>query len=238
MRALFLSPQKTCFFRTLRQQNYAIIFQDEVLLDALERRQAKQAEKPDCVHTFTEAQSLDDSGNEQICQKCGEVGTNEIPEAARLTGGIDPEDWWRDISWGPATPIALESFLVPTLRRIKCRDRYVDIKILAKLRSYTAIQRLCEQHHIPKRFADEVMTLLLKRRKGLYSKYDPVRLLCELIKNGDPRLHSRLAALEPLAIKPRPQKRGVKKTKVQASKVQKKRGRPRKTLLESLMLVA
>lgn len=222
----------------MQRQSYSTIFQDQSVLDAFERRQVKQTEKPDCDHVFTETLSIDDSGNENICFRCGVVGSNEIPEAARLTGGIDPEDWWRNISWGPATPIALESFLVPTLRRIKCRDRYVDIKILAKLRSYTAIQRLCEQHHIPKRFADEVMTLLLKRRKGLYSKYDPVRLLCELIKNGDPRLHSRLAALEPLAIKPRPQKRGVKKTKVQASKVQKKRGRPRKTLLESLMLVA
>ena len=187
----------------MQPQSYSQLFKDEQISEAFAfRRQKSSGKGDDCAHTFVEDTSLDTSGHERICTKCGTLAQTEIDEGTKLAGCLDLEQW-QDVPYGPPTPVFLQSFLVPTLRRIKCRDRYVDIKILAKLRTYTAIQRVCSRFSIPQSFADEAMRILLKRGKGLYSKYAYVKILIELIEKGDPRLRSRIPLLEPLSAAPR-----------------------------------
>jgi hypothetical protein len=144
-------------------------------------------------HTWSDEPTLDRAGFEKVCTTCGEVAPTEITEFDKLSGCLDA-DGYNNLRFGAPTPVFLQSFLLPTLRRIKCRDRYVDIKILSKLKVYTDLLGICERAHIPKDYADETMRILLKRKKGLYSKYVPTRVLIGLLK-FDKRLMSRIPIL-------------------------------------------
>lgn len=131
-------------------------------------------------HKFEETPTLDGAGLERVCRGCGVVAPTEITEFDKLSGCLDA-DGYNNLRFGAPTPVALHSFLLPTLRRIKCRDRYVDIKILGKLKVYTDLLGICQRANIPKSYADETMRILLKRKRGLYSKYEPSKVLATLI---------------------------------------------------------
>lgn len=131
-------------------------------------------------HSFEETPTLDGAGIERVCRGCGEVAQSEITEFDKLSGCLDA-DGYNNLRFGAPTPVALHSFLLPTLRRIKCRDRYVDIKILGKLKVYTDLLGICQRANIPKSYADETMRILLKRKRGLYSKYEPSKVLATLL---------------------------------------------------------
>lgn len=148
------------------------------------------------THAFEDKVSLDGSGYEKVCTECGTVAPSEIDIIDKVSGCMDLNEFM-NVKYGPPTPVALESFLLPTLRRIKCRDQFVDAKILAKLRIYTAMLRICEQNNIPKMYADEAMRRLLKSGKGVHSKYALVRHLIDSIMD-EPRLLNRLPALKEL----------------------------------------
>lgn len=148
-----------------------------------------------CLHEFDEVITPDETGNERVCIRCGIVAQTEITEFEKLSGCLEGEDFLK-VRYGPATPTALQSFLLPTLAtKVKCRDKFVDTGHLAKTRQYTNIQRLCQQFNIPNDYAIEVMRILLRSGKNLHSRYKPVELLIELIRDH-PQLSTRLSALQ------------------------------------------
>jgi len=195
MRAVY---EKKTYGQALTVPEYNDVFADENIAKYWEGR-GRQTDKIEgaCQHNLIETPTLDGNGNEFVCDKCGEAPEIEIDEPVKLSGCMALEDFLK-VCYGPATPVYLESFLVPTLRRIACRDRYLDIKILSKLRTYTAIIRVCEQYGIPRMYADDTMRLLLIRKKGLYSKYIPIKVLMEVMSK-EPRLARRVQEIEHLS---------------------------------------
>lgn len=189
---------------TLVNTDYYKLFSNADISRAFEDRQPKSAVLKGellCDHKFTETPSLDSAGFENVCSLCGALLPTQIDEGAKLAGCLSLDEWNKDITYGPPTPVFLQSFLVPTFRRIACRDRYLDVKILGKLRVYTSLQRVCDQHNIPRSYADETMRILLVEKKGLYSKYIPIQKLIRLLHESEPRLHNRIPQLELLLVR-------------------------------------
>lgn len=148
-----------------------------------------------CRHEYDETVTPDLNGNERVCVRCGEVAITEITEFEKLSGCLEGEDFLK-VRYGPATPTALQSFLLPTIAyKVKCRDKFVDTGHLAKTRQYTNIQRVCQRHAIPNDYAVEVMRRLLRTGKNLHSRYKPVEILIDLIKEH-PQLSQRLPSLQ------------------------------------------
>lgn len=148
-------------------------------------------------HVFTEVVSLDNSGFEKVCG-CGEVLPSEIDVIDKVSGCMDLETYM-NVVYGPPTNMALHNFLLPTLVKIRCRDRFVDAKILSKLRVYTALLRVCEQRNIPKDYADEAMRRLLKSGRGIHSKYEYVKHLVDVCLE-EPKLQNRIPSLKELLV--------------------------------------
>jgi hypothetical protein len=118
-----------------------------------------------------------------------------------LSGCLEGEDFLK-VRYGPGTPPPLQSFLLPTIitkkelltYHMKMRDKFVDTVHLQKTRRYTDIQRICQQFNIPNDYAIEAMRRLLCAKKNLHSRYKPVELIIELIKD-DPALSNRVPML-------------------------------------------
>lgn len=144
-------------------------------------------------HTYTEVASLDGSGFERVCD-CGIVQPSEIDVIDKVSGCMDLESYMK-VVYGPPTNPALQNFLLPTLVKIRCRDKFVDAKILAKLRIYTAILRISEQRGIPREYADEAMRRLLKSGHGIHSKYEHIKHLIDVL-NEEPKLQNRIPPLK------------------------------------------
>jgi hypothetical protein len=158
----------------------------------------------ECVaHSVVSVTALDGFSVESVCVLCGEVQDAEPTLAEKDSilrdGEMSPEKF-ASLRYGPPTPQGLESFLLPTLRRIKCRDLFVDAKILAKLRVYTALLRVCNQHGIPEIYGQEAMRALLRSGSGVHSRYDHVRHLIDVI-SAEPRLRNRIPGLRLLLSK-------------------------------------
>lgn len=155
------------------------------------------------VHDYSEAVTLDGAGFEQVCT-CGIIKPSEVEETEKLNGCMSLQEFM-NVRYGPSTPIFLESFLLPTFAQVRCRDRFRDVKILSKLRVYTNLLRVCEQQGIPKVYAEEAMRLLLKKGKGLHSKYEFIKCLIEAIQE-EPRLNNRAGNLKEMLEQPRKKK--------------------------------
>lgn len=137
----------------------------------------------------------DEDGFERICRNCGRIFPTSITPLEKLDGCMSLEEF-QNVRYGPATPVGLQSFLLPTIAQgVKCRDKFVDNGHLLKLRRYTDIVRICERLAIPKEYADEVMRQLLKDKKGLYSVYRPIEIL-EGLLTCQPLLHNRIPRLQ------------------------------------------
>jgi len=155
-----------------------------------------------CNHRTTEIITFDDNRNEKVCELCGEVMPTEITEFDKLSGCLDGEDFLK-VRYGPSTPPYIQSFLLPTIitkkemqtYRMKMRDKFVDTAHLQKTRKYTDIQRLCQQNNIPNDYAVEVMRRLLRANKYIHSRFKPIEILIDVIKDH-PQLSNRVPDLK------------------------------------------
>jgi hypothetical protein len=176
---------------------YPCFDRDEAFNRHFDRVLKKEASLPvsACDHEFTEVETFDANRNERVCIHCGQVFLTEITEFDKLSGCLEGDEFLK-VRYGPGTPVPLQSFLLPTLAtNVKCRDKFVDTEHLQKTRKYTDIQRICQQFGIPNDYAVEVMRQILRTEKNLHSRYKPIELIIELIKDH-PMLATRVSDLK------------------------------------------
>lgn len=192
---------------------YQEIFQNDTLFQEHFKALSNNGEvgAGDCSHSFTEEVSFDENAAERVCRLCGLVTDSEtITDYEKLSGCMSLEDFM-NVRYGPATAQGLQSFMLPspTDKRLKVREKFIDIGILSALRTYTNLQRIAEQCNIPKFFADEAMRSLLRTRKGLYSDHQQVNALKRAIyiamftRKNLSHLITALEYYEDIALEPR-----------------------------------
>jgi hypothetical protein len=106
---------------------------------------------------------------------------------------------YQNLRYGPSTPQGLQSFLIPTLPTVKCKDKFLNNAILDKLRVFTDILRICERVGLPKFYAEEAMRIIIKRNRGMFSFNWQVDALLEVLSR-DSRLTDRVAELQAMKI--------------------------------------
>lgn len=193
-------------------QDYKELFANNDLFESHFRKLANKVHKiKECNHDFKDVVSFDESSTESVCNLCGVVVPSQtVGESEKLSGCMSLEEFM-NVRYGPATPHGLQSFLLPmpTDKKLKMRDQFLDLGILNNLRIYTNLERIAAHCGIPSFLVSEAMRSLMRTGIGAYSDHLQVNTLRRVIhaemyyRKGMERLLTALDAYEKDALEPR-----------------------------------